>query len=281
MLAIMALSPSARYWLAGESSALPLWVYERRRVPAGVDRLALVPLERSDLEQQRELVPQVRLHHLRAVGGDRERHAPVGERPHRLPQSILVSQRPRQQVRARADLENGVGLEQEAHRLLVLRGEDAVADALGAEVLDDLADLLDPVPAALLADVDRHAQAGAAGLLDERRELAVGEASAVGPRAGDVDADDAPVGVADRLLDDDPVLLVRERPVHHQDEAGAHLRVLELRAVEPARGGHDDVVEVLLAAAVSLHRVEAELERRDVLRPVGAADRAVDGALDG
>jgi hypothetical protein len=43
----------------------------------------------------------------------------------------------------------------------------------------------------------------------------------------------------------------------------------------------DDVVEVALAAAVALHRVEAELERRDPLRAVGATDRGVDGALDG
>ena len=40
------------------------------------------------------------------------------------------------------------------------------------------------------------------------------------------------------------------------------------------------MVEVALAAAVSLHRVEAQLERRDPLRAVGAADRRMDGALD-
>jgi hypothetical protein len=40
------------------------------------------------------------------------------------------------------------------------------------------------------------------------------------------------------------------------------------------------VVEVALAAAVSLHRVEAHLERRDVLLAIGAADRAVHRALD-
>ena len=71
-----------------------------------------------------------------------------------------------------------------------------------------------------------------------------------------------------------------ERPVHHQDQPGAHLRVLERGAVEAADRGEDDVVEVALAAAVSLHRVEAELERRDPLRAVGAADRRVHGALD-
>ena len=49
----------------------------------------------------------------------------------------------------------------------------------------------------------------------------------------------------------------------------------------PRIGREDDVVEVALAAAVSLHRVEADLERRDPLRAIGAADRGVHGALDG
>ena len=40
------------------------------------------------------------------------------------------------------------------------------------------------------------------------------------------------------------------------------------------------MVEVALAAAVALHRVEAQLERRDPLRAVGAADRRVHRALD-
>ena len=41
------------------------------------------------------------------------------------------------------------------------------------------------------------------------------------------------------------------------------------------------MVEIPLAAAVSLHRIEAELERRDPLRAVGAADRGMHRALDG
>ena len=40
------------------------------------------------------------------------------------------------------------------------------------------------------------------------------------------------------------------------------------------------MVEVALAAAVPLHRVEAQLERRDPLRAVRAADRAVHRDLD-
>ena len=150
----------------------------------------------------------------------------------------------------------------------------------GRRVLDHLADLGVAVLLALLADVDRHAEAGVARLLDERRELAVRVALAARARAGDVDADDPARRVADRLLDDDRVLLLVEGAVHHQDQPDAHQRVLEARAVEPADRGHDDVVEVALAAAVPLHRVEAQLERRDVLRAVGAADRRVHRALD-
>ena len=57
-------------------------------------------------------------------------------------------------------------------------------------------------------------------------------------------------------------------------------RVLEGRPVHAAHGGRDDVVEVLLAAAVALHRVEAQLHGRDVVLAVRAADDLVDGALD-
>ena len=71
-----------------------------------------------------------------------------------------------------------------------------------------------------------------------------------------------------------------ERPVHHEDQAGPHLGVLEPGEVEAADGGEDDVVEVALAAAVPLHGVEADLERRDPLRAIRAADRRVHGALD-
>ena len=53
------------------------------------------------------------------------------------------------------------------------------------------------------------------------------------------------------------------------------------RPVHAADRRRDDVVEVLLAAAVPLHRVEAELHRRDVVLAVGAADDLVDGPLDG
>ena len=72
----------------------------------------------------------------------------------------------------------------------------------------------------------------------------------------------------------------RERPIHHQDQAGTHLRIFELGPVEPADCGHDDVIEIAFAAAVSLHRVEAKLERGDVLPAVGAADCPVHRPFD-
>jgi hypothetical protein len=101
-----------------------------------------------------------------------------------------------------------------------------------------------------------------------------------GARAGDVDAHDSARRPPDRLLHDDLVLPLRERPVHHQDQACAYLPVLEARNVQPSDRGEDDVVEVALASAVPLHRVEAELERRDPLRTVRAADRLVHRYLD-
>jgi len=68
-------------------------------------------------------------------------------------------------------------------------------------------------------------------------------------------------------------------PIGAEDESGLD-RVLEECAVEPADRGHDDVVEVLLAAAVALHRVVAKLERRDVRLAVCPAHDLVDRLLD-
>ena len=41
------------------------------------------------------------------------------------------------------------------------------------------------------------------------------------------------------------------------------------------------MVEVLLALAIALHRVEPQLQRGDVALAIRAADNLVDGALDG
>ena len=193
---------------------------------------------------------------------------------------VLVGQRLREEVRRRADLERDPEVADRRHEARVLRGEDAVPDAIGPEVLDDVADLVAPHVAALFADVDGHAEPGVAGGLDDRLDLRVVVAAASGARAGDVDADDSAPGPADRLLDDDLVEPQVEGAIHHQDEPGADLRVLDARAIDASDRREDDVVEVALAAAVPLHRVEAQLERRDPLRAVRAADRAVHRALD-
>jgi hypothetical protein len=75
------------------------------------------------------------------------------------------------------------------------------------------------------------------------------------------------------------VELERERAVEAEDEPGLD-RVLEHRLVHAAQRRRDDVVEVLLAAAVPLHRIEAELHGRDVVLPVRPADNLVDAPLD-
>src|SRR4029450_11089746 len=206
---------------------------------------------------------KVRAHHLGAVGRDRELHVVVGEGAEGVAEGVLTLERLREQVRRRAELEHDLRFADLPHQLLVPGGEDPVSDPVGAQGGGALADLADPVLAAFLADVDRHAEPGLARLLDERAQGAVGVRT-VGIRAwaGDVDADDSARRVADRLLDDDRVLPLGECPVHHQDQAGAHLRVLEAGAVEPADRGHDDVVEVALAAAVPLPRGGAEVEGR-------------------
>ena len=134
-----------------------------------------------------------------------------------------------------------------------------MADAIGPQVLDDLPHVLD---APLLAGVNRDAEPSLARLLHQPCVRAIREVW-VG-RASDVDADDAALPVAERLLDDDGVDLQREGAIHHQNQPGAHLRIFQQRAVLPANGGGDDVVEVLLALAVTLHRVEAQLQRGDV-----------------
>src|SRR5438093_2834278 len=97
--------------------------------------------------------------------------------------------------------------------------------------------------------------------------------------AGDVAADYAAMAVRDRLLDDDRVQRLAERPVKAEDEPGLD-RVLEEGAVEAANRRHDDVVEIAFASAVPLHRVVAELERGDVRLAIRAADDLVHRLLD-
>ena len=109
----------------------------------------------------------------------------------------------------------------------------------------------------------------------------VGEAEAGRLRAGDVHRHHAAVPPGDGLGGDDLVQLVLEGAVQAEDEARPHLRVFEHGPIHAAHRRGDDVVQVLLAAAVALHRVEAQLQAGDVVLAVGAADDLVHAALDG
>ena len=112
---------------------------ERRSVPARVRLAELGLVERADPEQELELVAQVRPHHLRAVGRDRERHVVLDERPDGVAHGVLVRQRLREEVRRRADLERDPEVADRAHQLGVAGGEDPVADPVRTQALDDLA----------------------------------------------------------------------------------------------------------------------------------------------
>ena len=96
-----------------------------------------------------------------------------------------------------------------------------MADAVGLEQLDDPGDLIDR---ARLAGVDGEPEPVLARPAEEPPVVGDPERRRLG--AGDVDADDAPVAPGDRLLDDDLVELVRERPVEAEDQPGLD-RVLE------------------------------------------------------
>src|SRR5438093_209539 len=127
-----------------------------------------------------------------------------------------------------------------------LRGTSA-ADPVRPQHLEHLGDLFAPRRAALLADVDRDAETRLPRTVDHRQHLSIVVPGASRPRPRDVDADDAARRPADRLLDDDLVLPGGERPIHHQDQAGADLRILEAGTIEPPDRREDDVVEIAFA----------------------------------
>ena len=150
-----------------------------------------------------------------------------------------------------------------------------MTDAIGLQQLDHPSDLVD---GAGFAGVDGQAEAVLAGPPKEPAIVGNTERGRLGP--GDVDPDDAPIPPGDRLLHDDLVQLVGKGPIQAKDQARLD-RVLQRGLVHPADRGRDDVIQVLLAAPVSLHRVEAELHRGDVVLAVAAADYLVDGPLHG
>ena len=167
------------------------------------------------------------------------------------------------------------------HELLAAGRGDAVADAVGLELLEDGEHAVGARVRGL-AGVDGGAQPGRARAGEEvvvAVDLAA-ELERVLLGAREVDAHDAAVPVALGLPHDDVVERVVELAREAEDQPRADA-VREAGALHPVDGGDDDVVEVPLAAQVPLHRVEAELDRRDARGPVLLPDDGVDGALDG
>src|SRR5262245_53940559 len=130
-------SDVTRSRVGGDADAPP----EGGGVTARVRLAELVLVECLDAEEELELVAQMRPHHLRPVRRDRERHLVLDERPQRVAYRRLVGQRLRQEVRRGADLERDPEVADRRHEAGILRREDPVPDAIGAEVLDDVADL--------------------------------------------------------------------------------------------------------------------------------------------
>src|SRR5207249_3267606 len=141
---------------------------ERGRMPALVRDRQVFALQCADPDEQLELVAKMRPHHLRPVGGDRERDAVVEESAEGVTQGVLRLESLGQQVRRWAYLENDRRRAQRLHQLGVSGCEDPVTDPVWPEGLDHLADLVDAGVAALLADVDGRAESRLAAFLDER-----------------------------------------------------------------------------------------------------------------
>src|ERR671931_1051550 len=183
-------------------------------VGALVDLAELVFVERADAEEELQLVPKVRTHHLRTIRRDGEGNAALDETPDRRAHGLLVGERLRQQIGRRADLEHDPAVAQHALELRITGGEDPVPDAVRANPLRDLGDLLAAYFAALLSDVDGDAEPRLSRGLDHRHDLGVVVLPRPGPGTGDVDSHDSAARPVDCLLDDDLVQPAVEGPIH-------------------------------------------------------------------
>jgi hypothetical protein len=172
----------------------------------------------------RVLLLERRAEHRRVVGVDADRDA-GGDQGR---QRVLVERGDRAgaDVGGRADLERDAAVGQVGHEHRVLRGRDAVADALGAEHVQRVPDGL---RAGGLAGVRDAAQAGRPGPVEDGLELGPGYAD-LGPTQTETDQ---AVGL---LLERDPQGLLgrRQARLARDVEAPAQLDA-ELVAGAPAR----------------------------------------------
>src|SRR5262245_60057751 len=111
---------------------------DERRLPRGLDGAEHVGLV-EDLvrEQQLELVAERRAQEIGAVGVDGRAHPGVAEPLVDLAQLVPPRHGAGPEVRRRAELEHRAPVAQPLHELLAAGRGDAVADAIGLELLQD------------------------------------------------------------------------------------------------------------------------------------------------
>ena len=243
--------------------------------------------QRAPPHQHRELGAQAGSDHLGPVGGHHQRDAGRLEPEDDLGHLLLVAHGPGAHVRGGADLEHHPALERAASSR---RGSIAVMipwPMRSTPEVQHLAHLLDEGPRvgrvdALLAGVQRHPQAGVAGALHQRGQVAVGVGRAEVPRGRGPPMSMAITPRSRKRMARStiaafssgakPRSIIRIRPARTGYSSDG--------PVDAVHGGHHDGVQVALAAAVALGRVEAHLVGGDPLRPVAARDHPVDGAED-
>ena len=145
----------------------------RRSAPAA--RASRMP----EPAQRRQLVADVGLEHLRAVGADRVADAVAVELVEDPAELVPARHDAGVEVRGRADLEHDAALAEHRHRPRVVGGLHAVADAVGLEQLDDARDLLDRPG---LAGVDRDPEAELAGAAQQAPVVGDPEGRGLGAR---------------------------------------------------------------------------------------------------
>ena len=224
----------------------------------------------------RQLVADVRLEHLRAVGADGVAHAVAAELVEDPAELVPAGHDARVEVGRGADLQHDPALAEHGHRARVVGSLHAVADAVGLEQLDDAGDLLDRSG---LAGVDRDAR-GRAGAPAGR--AAGSRRRGTWPTPGPAMSTPTTPRSRQAIAFSTMISLSSYGNARSRQKIRPGLTGYSSVARSmPADRRRDDVVEVLLAAAVPLHRVEAQLHRGDVVLAVGAADDLVDRALDG
>src|SRR5581483_7436798 len=244
-------------------------------VGALVARRRLFGAQQPLVDQDLELLGHMRLQHLRPIGADAEAHAVFDEAPQDVPHLLEVRHGVGLEVGRGADFQDYPLLRQLVHQLLVAGRQDAVAYARRAQVLQHLPHL---PRIALFAAVDGDAQPSPPAGIDGAAVVAVTEVWM--PGSGNVDADDSAGAIGDGLASDDFVQLHAEGAIQHEDQPASHGRILQLGSLHAADRARNDVVEVALAAAVALHRIEAQLHGGDVALAVAAADDLVHAVLD-